>query len=270
MRRGLVSGRGFRGNRILSKPQFSPLSLFSSSEPGAWYDPSDISTLFQDTAGTTPVTAAGQSVARINDKSGRGNHATQATAGSRPTYQVDGNGRGHLSFDGTDDFLASGTITPGTNKVQIFAGIRKLSDAATAVLAETGPNSSTNTGTLGLFAPITAATGDYAARSRGSVASTATTANAFAAPVTSVLAMTADIAADSVVLRVNGVQAATSSADQGTGNFQAQPLYIGRRAGTTFPFNGRFYGLILRFGATLTAPQISQVETWMNGKTGAY
>jgi len=67
---------------------FSPLSLFAASEPGFWYDPSDLSTLFQDTAGTTPVTAAGQSVARINDKSGRGNHATQATAAQRPQYQV--------------------------------------------------------------------------------------------------------------------------------------------------------------------------------------
>ena len=68
--------------------RFSPLSLFAASEPGFWFDPSDISTLFQDAAGTTPVTAAGQSVARINDKSGRGNHATQATAAQRPQYQV--------------------------------------------------------------------------------------------------------------------------------------------------------------------------------------
>ena len=67
---------------------FSPLSLFTASEPGFWFDPSDLSTLFQDAAGTTPVTAAGQSVARINDKSGRGNHATQATAAQRPQYQV--------------------------------------------------------------------------------------------------------------------------------------------------------------------------------------
>jgi hypothetical protein len=68
--------------------RFSPLSLFAASEPGLWCDFGDLSTLFQDTAGTTPVTAAGQSVARINDKSGRGNHATQATAAQRPQYQV--------------------------------------------------------------------------------------------------------------------------------------------------------------------------------------
>jgi hypothetical protein len=67
-----------------SESEWTPAALFASGEQGAWYDPSDFSTMFQDTAGTVPVTAVGQSVARINDKSGRGNHATQATSASRP------------------------------------------------------------------------------------------------------------------------------------------------------------------------------------------
>ncbi len=58
--------------------------LFSASEPGAWYDPSDMSTLFQDSAGTTPVTAVEQPVGLMLDKSGRGNHALQATTTKRP------------------------------------------------------------------------------------------------------------------------------------------------------------------------------------------
>lgn len=48
---------------------FSPLSLFAGGVVGAWYDPSDLTTLYQDTAGTTPVTAAGQTVALMLDKS---------------------------------------------------------------------------------------------------------------------------------------------------------------------------------------------------------
>ena len=48
---------------------FSPLSLFSGGAPGAWYDPSDYSTLFQDSAGTTPVTAVEQPVGLMLDKS---------------------------------------------------------------------------------------------------------------------------------------------------------------------------------------------------------
>ena len=49
--------------------RFSPASLFTSGVAGAWYDPSDYSTLFQDSAGTTPVTAVEQPVGLMLDKS---------------------------------------------------------------------------------------------------------------------------------------------------------------------------------------------------------
>jgi hypothetical protein len=49
--------------------QFSPADLFSAGEQGAWYDPSDLTTLFTDSAGTTPVTAVEQFVGLMLDKS---------------------------------------------------------------------------------------------------------------------------------------------------------------------------------------------------------
>jgi hypothetical protein len=67
---------------------FSPAILFGTSDQGVWYDPSDYSTLFQDSAGTTPVTALEQPVGRMLDKSGKGNHATQPTATSRPVVSA--------------------------------------------------------------------------------------------------------------------------------------------------------------------------------------
>lgn len=63
-------------------------ALFAAGEQGAWYDTSDFSTLFQDSAGTTPVTTVGQPVGLILDKSGNGKHATQATAASRPVLSA--------------------------------------------------------------------------------------------------------------------------------------------------------------------------------------
>jgi hypothetical protein len=47
---------------------WSPASLFAAGEQGAWYDPSDFSSMFQDSAGTTPVTAVEQPVGLILDK----------------------------------------------------------------------------------------------------------------------------------------------------------------------------------------------------------
>ena len=48
---------------------FSVRQLFSAGEVGVWYDPSDLTTMFQDAAGTTPVTAVEQPVGLILDKS---------------------------------------------------------------------------------------------------------------------------------------------------------------------------------------------------------
>ena len=64
---------------------FTVSALFMNSERGVYYDPSDLNTLFQDAAGTVPVTAPGQPVGLVLDKSGRGNHASQPTAAARPT-----------------------------------------------------------------------------------------------------------------------------------------------------------------------------------------
>lgn len=118
---------------------FNPSSLFTTATGGAWYDPSDLSTLWQDTAGTTPVTASGQSVARIDDKSGLGNHATQANAGNRPTYLVDSQGNRLLSFDG-NDYLECGsafniaTVTAGVAYTATNIGGRILDARGTGVL----------------------------------------------------------------------------------------------------------------------------------------
>lgn len=84
--------------------QFIKQSLFGNSEQGVWYDPSDLSTLFQDSAGTTPVTADGQPVGLMLDKSGNDNHATQSVSAARPTYRTDGTLH-WIEGDGVDDYL---------------------------------------------------------------------------------------------------------------------------------------------------------------------
>lgn len=56
-------------SRIRPVGPFAPSSLFFGGIPGAWYDPTDLSTMFQDSTGTTPVTAVEQPVGLILDKS---------------------------------------------------------------------------------------------------------------------------------------------------------------------------------------------------------
>ena len=95
---------------LTASAEVSPASFFTSSERGAVWDLTDLTSLFQDVAGTTQVTAAGQTVGKILDKSGNNNHWTAAADNTtRPTYQVDGDGKPYLSFDGSNDILFGAT-----------------------------------------------------------------------------------------------------------------------------------------------------------------
>jgi hypothetical protein len=174
-----------------------------------------------------------------------------------------------LLADGVDDGMVTSTITPGTDKVQVFAGVRKSSDANPAMLAEWSTTFG-NPNTFAVRAPRSGASPSYDFNTRGSGSSGNAIANGLAAPITSVVTCIGDIAADTSIIRVNGVEQGSAITDQGTGNYDAHPLYLFRRGGASLPFNGHCYGMIVRFGANLTADQIAAVEAWMNGKTGAY
>lgn len=374
--------------------------MFANGEQGGWYDPADLSTLFQDAGGTTPVTALGQPVGLILDKSrglargpelfanqvgtlnnaaggatanyaaatqtiaisaagtnsefprlsidvgmvvGRvyavsgavtgnpngmarvrlalsgfandlsysratgqirgtvvaasssieflvdgtvtgtlsisslsvrevlGNHLTQTTGTSRPLWQQDGTtGAYFLQFDGLDDFLTCATFNmSASDKVAVCAGVRKLSDAASATVVELSSASSANTGSFSLFSPLTALP-NHAFLSRGDSAtpSQAVSASSFVSPITNVVTGIGDISGDVSRVFVDGIQSGQSLADQGTGNYgAAYPLFVGRRAGTSLPLNGRLHGLVIRGGA-ITDAQRQSLERFMASRTG--
>jgi hypothetical protein len=455
---GSVFSQIFRS--VIGDMNWNPSAIFYGGEPGVWYDPSDITTLFQDNLGATPVTAAGQTVGRILDKSGRGNHATQATLAQRPTYGINpitgtrnlltrteqfdnaawgktgtsisadaatapdgtttadllsqtvvslehyaeqtglqttagaytasyyvkagtvssfqimvvhsgqspttstgtfnisdgvityftgsgivsggsatsvgggwyrcsisytlsgsvtshrtriyaglsgvflGNAANnllvwgaqveqsatatayqkvvsqyevtqagvasafYLAFDGVDDGMVTATITPAIDEVQVFAGLRKLSDSAQKIVAEMSATIASNNGAFALTAPNSAAA-NYNFSTKGTT-QTDNVVTTYTAPITSVISGLGDIAGASNLIRVNGSQVGSVLTTQGTGNYLAYPLYIGRRGGSTLPLSGRIYSLIMRFGPNLAANQIVSAETWVNEKTGAY
>lgn len=74
--------RRFKGGQRFRDPR----SLFMGNAQGFWLDFTDMSTMFQDSAGTIPVTALGDPVGLVRDKSGNGYDASITTASARPTF----------------------------------------------------------------------------------------------------------------------------------------------------------------------------------------
>lgn len=198
-----------------------------------------------------------------------GNHATQATAASRPTLRQDASGYYYLEFDGIDDSLAMASVDfSATDKMTVFAGVNKASDAAFGMLVEHSANSSATTGAFYLGC---SAAGTYQLQRRANGASAAQADSAaFAAPHTAVVSASIDFAAVQEVqpLRVNGAASGPgSSTDTGGGTFGNYPLYIGRRGGSTLPFNGRIYSLVVR-GAATDAALTSRAERFVGSRMG--
>lgn len=191
------------------------------------------------------------------------------------TYDAGDQWPRYLRFDGTDDSLATSAIDfSGTDKMTVFAGVRKLSDAAQSSVFSLSSNVNSNTGSFEIQGP-SSATSNYRFACRANTSVPYRDATTFTAPISNVLSALFDVSKTSIsaqiVPRVNG--ATPSLADTGTPDtisaFGNYPLYIGRRGGSTLPFNGRLYSLIVR-GAASSDTQIANAEKWVNGKTGAY
>ncbi len=84
-------------------------AIFANGEKGAIWDYGAIANNYQDTAGTTPVTASGQVSARVNDLSGNNNHLLQSTSGRRTMF-----GQAAV-FDGVDDGFVAANMNWGSS-----------------------------------------------------------------------------------------------------------------------------------------------------------
>jgi hypothetical protein len=156
-----------------------------------------------------------------------------------------------LQPDGVDDWLVTPNIDfSGTDKATMFAGVRKLSDAAFGIIAELTTNSDN---LPGFFNAISTSNGDasrrtYAFGTRGTVERNLVAIGLHSAPDSAVLSSLHDNAAASgsqIIARRNGAVGNKLSdlTPTSAGNFSNAPLYIGSRAGTSFPLNAQIFGL---------------------------
>ena len=86
---------------------FSPASLFAGGIAGAWYGPSDLSSMNTEPDQSGSVPAVGDVVRFIADKSGNGNDAQNTSLSASPVLRQDANSRYYLEFDGSYDALVT-------------------------------------------------------------------------------------------------------------------------------------------------------------------
>lgn len=261
---GLFNGGLFNGGASTPSDTLTTLisSLFGSGEQGTLYLPS-LSTCYTDN-GTTLCTAPGNLVYRIDDLSGNGHHATQATESKRPVLRESG-GLYYLEFDGAEDALQTASIDfSGSNEMSVFAGVTKKGTVL-GNLVELSASITSNTGAFVLSAP-TGANDRYGYNSKGTVLASAFVIG-YTAPTTNILTGISKISTDYLLGRVDGADSFSSSGDQGSGNYGNHALNIGARNGSLSYFNGNLFALIIR-GAVSTPTEVTDTESFIAEKTG--
>lgn len=252
---------------------WTPAALFASGEVG-WVEPMIPGvTLFQDAAGTIPVTAPGQPVGLSKFTAGGQLGFRQTTALYRPIYQVDANGKGYLSHNGTNQWMVCDAFDWGSDKATICAGVRPGA-AQSASVFETFV-ASTVQHTFSLKAELGGG-GAHNAASTGSATFSEMRVSPYIPPITNVVTATFDksgaTAAAQQQLRVNGVlptQTQINAGPAGAGNFGNLPIYAGARGGTSRFYNGARYPSA-GINRLLTAPELANLEAWANSLAGAY
>jgi hypothetical protein len=244
-----------------------PTNLFRNGQRGAFYDPSDLSTLFQDSSGNTPVTSDGDPVGLMLDKSGNYNHAFQTDNTSRPVYKTDGNL--HWIFgDGSNHFLITDEIAPiARDSTGLhFSMAAKSNTPPLRVSQYSSPTNSRNFSTLALGATPS----EYYAG--------ASLANSFQIPKLTILAFNRN---DSHVFsfkwegpnsfNVGQINNQTKIDSEETlasvGTFTSQSLEIFSINNGTLLTEGRIYGIFV-IGDVLTETKSNSLKEYMASKGG--
>lgn len=264
-------------------PAYNPVTaLFGAGEKGVLYDPSNIASLFQDSAGTVPVTATGQPVGRQLDLSGNGVHRIQPTAAKKPLWQQDGAGKFYLASDGVDDsmYTESALDLSASATCTVLSAFVKVDDAMSGHIIEFSPSVSSNQGAFDLYVSGVSLALRILWRGSGGfnqIASSYSASPSIAGQLKLLMAVVYDLAGATVQMvaptkRINGQDRAfptESYTNLGGGNFGSHTCYFMARADSSLFFYGRDYGTIIRSGST-TGTALTNAEGWLNGKIGAY
>ena len=264
---GILNRRGFFGGTTAAP--FSPSDI---SGLQLWLDAT--TGLFDATSGGSAVTTDGSAVARWEDQSGNGNHATQGTSNNRPILKTSiQNSKNVVRFDGSNDRLTCGDVLDlGTNDISIFI-VCKITNASAGLVGK-----SRAAGNEKRYSLLRENSKLYFLSELQSGATnlntypekTSDTSSAFRLLTASYKRL------DGRYLRINKSATANVSSGNDTGSWNtAWEFLIGAYQNSTgdsstifYPLNGDICEIIVYIGTALTGTQRDNVETYLYDKWG--
>ena len=252
----------------------TPVSILGANLK-MWINFSDFATLYQDSAGTTPVTATGQQVGKAMDQSGNGNHIIQSTSAKRGL--VSATYPGCVTLDGVDDnyYTASTLDLSAASAVTIYLAFRQYNEIGSQCVLEHSPDYNTNRA-FNVFSPILPTDSNrtgigYKGGGSKGLVYYSSLANA---PVKKVIVASVDLSQSLGLItacRMNGVVRTPQAAEinLGGGNFIDAVLYIGSRAGTSLYSASDLCQIAIATGIQ-SSGVMEQMEAFLNSKIGAY
>ena len=235
----------------------------------AWYG-SRPAHLWQDTAGTTAVTADSQLVRRRDDLSGNGRHALMSTDDRRTVYRTDGTHH-WLEYDGADD----GFTFSGTGWLRNIAGFTCVAGVR---VASAGSNTKT------LISTITTGATKFGLQNQSGGAQmrliVSRTDASGAGNISANLSFDADqihtahadfAGTGGYSIQVDNNTAVTGTIPGTVGNSQDVDATGGCGLGgfggsTGNPFRGRDYGIVVT--PLLSGDDLANLKTWMAMESG--
>lgn len=241
----------------------TPFSPTDISGLVGWYDLSDASTLFTDTGRTSAVTADGDLIKGVTDKSGTGHHMSEAT--NPPTYKTGiVNSLPVGRFDGTNDLLTSSALGITGTAATFFAVTKKLS-AVTGCIMEMG---NADSGGLELYWHNSGLAVAYRTGNVGTAEVDIATGLASFTIVT--VEYDATLASGETSLWLNGDSTGTSHGGGDANNtsaFSSLPLYLAAHAGVV-DFGNFDIASALVYDSALDSTNRSRVQSYLGARFG--
>lgn len=244
--------------------------------PALILDPADLSTLFQDSAGTVPVAVDGDPVGRWNDKSGFGRNFIQATSGSRPVYRTSG-GVHWIDFTLGQFLYAETAGSISFASVALFIGYRAVSGVDDYGAVFGVPHGNTHIAPFWRWNLAIRTTGGYEfGYTNNGTQSLSWNADAAAVGNDVIFTVGYSSAWNEIVSAMRSAMIRVNRSVLYSGNNvvvtqtypNSTPAYMGAHLGTADGrFQGRIYGILLSDAAVTSQAWIDEWEGWIDART---